>query len=338
MRKNFTALAAAALALGAGSAFAADLPSRRAPAYLPPPPPPPLWTGFYVGLNAGGVFGGDDSATVAGSPFFLAPIPAFTTGLGPLPGAAAATASAGLGGVQSLNPGGFIGGGQIGYNYQFSPAFLAGLEADIQGVTGGATGASSNALGLNPSLTWGAGNTLATSVSVSKSLNYLGTVRGRLGYLVTPTLLAFVSGGLAYGGVSSSASILQNISGPVDGVFFPGQGGIAGAYFTSSAFSDTRVGWTVGAGAEWMFLPNWSAKIEYLYYDLGQINFGAGALAAPITGPGGYFPGAAAGGFPPGVFYALGTNVSERFNGHIVRAGLNYHFNLGAPAPVVAKY
>ena len=53
--KDFFAVSAVALALSAGSAMAADLPSRKeAPVYVPPPPPPPMWTGFYVGVNIGG--------------------------------------------------------------------------------------------------------------------------------------------------------------------------------------------------------------------------------------------------------------------------------------------
>jgi outer membrane immunogenic protein len=72
-----------------------------------------------------------------------------------------------------------------------------------------------------------------------------------------------------------------------------------------------------------MFWPNWSAKVEYLYYDLGRVAYSAGVRAAATNG-----------GIP------VWTHVSQattRFNGNIVRAGVNYHFNWGAP-PVVAKY
>jgi outer membrane immunogenic protein len=56
MKKALFSATAIALALTAGSTFAADLPSRKeAPIYVPPPPPP-MWTGFYVGLNAGGAW------------------------------------------------------------------------------------------------------------------------------------------------------------------------------------------------------------------------------------------------------------------------------------------
>ena len=82
-----------------------------------------------------------------------------------------------------------------------------------------------------------------------------------------------------------------------------------------------RLGWTAGAGVEWAFDPRWSVKGEYLRYDLGAANTAnVGAL-----------------------FYATRTGLSSAgysapFNGNIVRAGVNYHFNFGVPALVAAKY
>jgi outer membrane immunogenic protein len=73
-----------------------------------------------------------------------------------------------------------------------------------------------------------------------------------------------------------------------------------------------------------MFLPNWSAKVEYLYYDLGTVN--TNQLLTQIN--------VGAGGIPWG---AATVHSSTRFNGNVVRAGINYHFNWGA-APVVARY
>ena len=79
---------------------------------------------------------------------------------------------------------------------------------------------------------------------------------------------------------------------------------------------------TAGGGVEWMFMPNWSGKLEYLYYDLGSVASPQTALSgAGATGP-----------------WAYTASTSARFNGHIVRAGLNYHFNWASPSPVVAKY
>lgn len=274
-------LSVTALALSAGAATAADLPSRKAP-LIPPPPPPPMWTGFYVGLNAGYTWA--DSNTVN----------LLSTDTGP-GGFTSGQAAGAIPSAFSLNRNGFIGGGQVGYNYQFSEKFVVGVEADIQGV----------ASSTNTASTFQAGIAFApTQTGVSTSLDYLGTVRGRIGYLVTPTLLLYGTGGLAYG----QANLSVNAFGPT---WAPPMAG-------SQTFSDTRAGWAAGGGAEWMFMPNWSAKVEYLYYDLGTVT-------------------------TPSIGYAYGANfttlaASQRFNGHVVRAGLNYHFNWAVPAPVVAKY
>jgi len=281
MTRHSLAVAAVALAVSAGSAFAADLPSRKAP-ILPPPPPPPLWTGFYVGLNAGYSWEERSNVAISTSSPFLGSALVGTAGLG-------------------SSSDGFIGGGQIGYNYQFGNSFLVGIEADIQGLASNKGAGASSFSTAGP---WAGLN------SASKSIDYLGTVRGRIGYLVTPTLLLYGTGGLAYGQANVTGATVQTV------------GAFSGS--TSVSFSDTRVGWAAGGGAEWLFLPQWSAKVEYLYYDLGtvsaanQLSVSNGAATVPI-----------------GV-----TQASARFTGHVVRAGVNYHFNLFAPpaAPVVAKY
>ncbi len=294
----------AALALS-GSAFAADLPSRKAAPVYAPPPPVSTWTGFYVGLNAGGTWSESNTTIVGSGPFYLNPgyqnaalHSAYYNALsnGTLPGS---------------SNGGFIGGGQIGYNWQWGNSIVMGVEADIQGVTTGSTGNSGAA-----ALAVTNGPVISSSVSASRGMDYLGTVRGRLGYAITPTLLLFGSGGLAYGGVNSSVAISQGVN-----------SNILGAALGSGQFSDTRVGWTAGGGAEWMFMPNWSAKVEYLYYDLGSVTYNVSALS-PVIGTN---PNAGQ------IAFANAAQASTRFNGHIVRAGVNYHFNWGS-APVVAKF
>ena len=104
---------------------------------------------------------------------------------------------------------------------------------------------------------------------------------------------------------------------------------LTSAAFGAGNFSDTRVGWTAGAGLEWMFWPNWSTKVEYLYYDLGNVTFTNGVLATSYLTP------RLAG---PTLSAAVASQSRTRFDGHIVRVGVNYHFNWGAPAPVYAKY
>jgi outer membrane immunogenic protein len=91
----------------------------------------------------------------------------------------------------------------------------------------------------------------------------------------------------------------------------------------SADYNDARIGWTAGGGLEWMFAPNWSAKVEYLYYDLGTAS-AANVLSAAVP----------AGSLLYGAFYKTSTH----FNGQVVRAGLNYHFQWFSPATVVAKY
>lgn len=287
------ALSVAALAVAlTGSALAADLPSYKSPP-PPPLPPPPLWTGFYVGLNAGGTWTSSNSTQVG-------TFPIGQPGLNPAVVPQLALLASGS--IPSRNNSGFIGGGQIGYNWQFyNGAVLAGVEADIQG----------NAYGNNTTnFTTAAvvvGVPVISNTALARSVDYIGTVRGRLGWLFTPTLLVYGTGGLAYGGVTTNTTMFQ-----------AGTNGFSG--FGATSFSDTRVGWTAGGGLEWMFMPRWSAKVEYLYYDLGTVST-SGALTS---------------GFFPVATYGF-TQQSTRFNGNIVRAGVNYHFNWGAP-PVVAKY
>jgi outer membrane immunogenic protein len=302
-----------ALAVAAGSAAAADLPSRKAPPPAFVPPPPPMWTGFYAGLNAGYGFGTGTNATTIGNAYdqfytsyFNQPgwPPLLVAGYGGLMMANSGTAS--------LSPNGFIGGGQIGYNWQFYNNFVVGVEADIQGVA--ASGGNANAVGIGFVPADDRGVTIANA---SRRLDYLGTVRGRLGWLFTPTLLLYGTGGLAYGGVNVATNLMS-----VEqlGAAFVDRDGLG---FGGAAFSDTRVGWTAGGGLEWMFWPNWSAKVEYLYYDLGSV-------ALPTTPVIGIGPGGA-------LDWSYAATSRTRFDGHIVRAGVNYHFNWGA-APVMAKY
>jgi len=273
-----------------GSALAADLPRYKAPP--PPPPPPPMWTGFYVGLNAGGTWSSSNSVRVGTLPIAQP---------GADPAVVPQLALLASGSLSSRNNGGFIGGGQIGYNWQFYNSFVGGVEADIQGIA-----RSNNSTNFTTAAVV-VGVPVISNTALARSLDYIGTVRGRLGWLFTPTLLAYGTGGLAYGGVNISTSVFQ-----------AGTNGFSG--FGATSFADTRVGWTVGGGLEWMFWPNWSAKVEYLYYDLGNVST-SGALTSA------FFPIAT---------YGI-TQQTTRFNGNIVRAGVNYHFNWGT-APIVAKY
>ena len=290
MRRLSLALISAVSAIALTQfASAADLP-RKAPAYQPPPPPPVLtWTGWYAGLNAGVHCFASNDIDVVSTGVFNPP-----GGFNPsIMNQGAAGATTNLSGNGNDRCGG-IGGGQLGYNWQWGPNWLWGVETDIQGVVG------SDDFTGNTSVIANNGEPIRTHIDASKRTEWLGTLRARLGWLATPTLLLYATGGLAYGGVKSDIAITQ--SHQVSDTF--------GA--TSGDFSETRAGWTVGGGLEWLMGPHWTAKVEYLYYDLGDISYNAGTLNAAF-----------ADGF---VRYGISPHVSTRFNGNIARLGVNYKF------------
>ena len=275
-------------------ASAADLPSRAVAPVYAPPAVAISWTGFYAGVNAGYEFGAGGGTNTGTTPVFAAPT--FATEL--TLSQALATGNAGG------RPNGFIGGGQIGYNYQIHSNIVAGFEADIQGLAGAkSTGVFSGA-GVPVGFP---AETITSTVTATKRVSYIGTVRGRLGYTITPAFLVYATGGFAYGGVNSSTTINQNNT------------GLGTAPFASSASqSHTGTGYTVGGGLEYKISPNLSAKLEYLYYDLGSVRYGLPRLANAAL-------------------YASDPFASARFKGNIVRVGLNYDFT-SYVAPVVARY
>jgi outer membrane immunogenic protein len=307
--KTFKA-ALSLLLISSVSAIAADLPSIKS---APVTAPAPMWTGFYAGLNAGGTWANNSTANV--QTWNLSSYEGSVSN-GNLASAALFSGS----GTNSSNSGGFIGGGQIGYNWQVSGSrpgwnLVTGVEADIEGIAGSAgTANRRNGVptddGANPV-------SLLSNQSAQSNLQYLGTVRGRLGILAKPALLIYGTGGLAYGGVSASIQNTQFWLAPTCGCDY--------LIFGNGSTSNTQVGWTAGGGFEWLFMPNWSLKTEYLYYDLGNI---AGSFVNTYAG----FNQASG---DSGI-QSL-TNYSGRITGNIVRAGVNYHFNL-ASTPVGAKF
>ena len=307
--KKSVSLAALLLALSFSPAIAADIPTKKEPVVVPVAAPP--WTGGYVGINAGGVFGNNSSVNATSWNTYL---PASNANL------ALAALLSGNGTGKSGNAG-FIGGGQIGYNWQAGYrgyGFVSGIEADIQGFAG----SGSNASRWTAANTDNFGNpvTLLSNQSGSANLSYIGTVRGRVGWLAMPSLLVYGTGGLAYGGVNAR---IQNTQ------FWTTTGGVQlGANSVMSgtgSYSATQVGWAAGGGLEWMFMPNWSAKAEYLYYDLGRVS---GNVVNNYYGTG-TFAGS------NGIQNI--TNYTARASGNIIRAGVNYHLNF-ATAPVIAKF
>ena len=314
MQKS-SSLFALLVALPPSAAIAADLPSQKTPVI--DDAASVVWTGAYVGLNAGGIWGLSNNSYISSWPSYISPF-------NPPPNPSAppdysAAAILGITGTRSTPGGvGFLGGGQAGYKQQFNEVLVSGVEADIQGVA--FSNGTSAPYWINVPIT-GANllhHAYLTGTSVGKNLTYLSTVRGQIGYLVRPALLLYVTGGLAFGGVSLS------LNGSQTGFnVHPDFLGVGPGY---SSLNGTQVGWTAGGGVEWMFMPNWSARAEFIYYDLGSVRTNAG-----------YTVDAQIHGAPQGINFINGSQVSSQFNGNVARLGVNYHFNLG-PAPVLAKY
>ncbi len=205
-------IAAITLIAMSSTAMAADLPAK-APAYVAPAPVY-NWTGFYIGGHIGGAFTGSNTVD---------------TNIGTL--------------VRDNNNSAFLGGGQVGADYQFSSNWLIGVEGQISGT-------SNNERHFSDPV----------GISGRDRSNWLASVTGRLGYTWGPGLLYF-KGGVAFRD-NSDLSVV----------------GLPGG--TTIALDRNDTGYTVGGGLEYMFAPAWSAKIEYQYYnfDRTSIAFNGGPL------------------------------------------------------------
>jgi outer membrane immunogenic protein len=215
-------LAAFVLAASAVSALAGDLPDfKSAPA--PIAPPPPLgWTGAYVGVYGGGVF-------------------ATTNSTGP------------IGDHYNQSPGGGAFGGLVGYNIQYRPNWVGGIEGE-----GGWQGYKTTTGFID--------QVSGDSIRQTVDTNYSARIRGRLGYAFGDRALLFVAGGLAFSDISASQYDVTAGSGP---------------------YSRTRdfIGGTIGGGLDYAFMPNWIGRIEYIYDNYPGMNYGFSAMPpAPAGG------------------------------------------------------
>jgi outer membrane immunogenic protein len=265
-----TAALALAAAVLVGPAQAADLVTKA------PTPAQAVsigWSGFYAGVNAGASFAPSD---ISYSNEFTA------------------TNTAGIAGPNGRSS--FIGGAQIGYNWQFG-AWVLGGEADIMF-------RKSN---VSEVLTFGDqptppespfGSVFTDRTYMKTEQNWLGTLRARLGY-ASGNYLVYATGGLAYGDVKHS--YLE--------ILAPGKPPSPFSRLISE--SGTQTGWTVGAGAEMRLNAQWSAGVEYLYVDLGKTTLHAGETVIWVPFP--------------------SSTMSVRDDSHIVRFKLNYTFGGGAP-------
>jgi outer membrane immunogenic protein len=203
------------------AASAADLPVKAPMRVVQPVPVPFTWTGFYVGGSVGLISQGTVGTDLDNDPRLGQAGPGSTYGITGSPGA--------------------IFGVNAGYNYQFAPNWVVGIEADIAGSTLKNTvnqTATNNSEG--GTCRWG----------FQSRLSALGTVRGRIGYAFDRALL-YATGGLAYGRVHNSAISDSNES---------------GQQYDSTKW---KTGWTAGGGLEYAITNNWTVRCEALYVDLG---------------------------------------------------------------------
>lgn len=230
IRSGAPAFAIAAFTLTTGVALAADLPSppiypKAAPAVYQAPR---SWSGCYLGGNIGGGWDSihDNGVAFAGVPF----VPPVDYG--------------------SSSGAGFIGGGQVGCDYQFTSNWVIG----IQGKADFGTISSTNPVVVVPGIT------------ASYQLKNTEDLTARIGYAFSPAILAYAKGGAAWTNVSASS--------------------VAPGAVTGETASFTRSGFTVGAGLEWKFAQSWSLFGEYNYLDFGtkSSNLYSTGLANPAWG------------------------------------------------------
>jgi len=247
MRKLFiTTAALSGLAATSMAANAADVTAAPPPAYAPQQF---NWTGFYLGGNIGGAWARRDVT----DSFF---------GVNFNPG---------------TNDGVFIGGGQVGYNWQLGWAVL-GIEADFDGA------ANNNNTGTVFIPTLG-------SIQVTSNNRWITTLAARFGVMNGPWLFYGKVGG---GWVGSDDFTVTNVT--------------TGSTITLSNNNNTNTGWLVGAGIEWAFAGNWSAKVEYNYLGLDDRTF-----TVPAASP----------------FLAGETFTQTNRNVQMLKVGINYRFNWG---------
>jgi len=209
-------------------AAAADIPARVVPVKAPVVAAAYDWTGFYIGIHAGGAWLDHKQSTIQNN--------GTCNTLGTAPTSVANCSLTAFGGIV---------GGFAGYNVQ-SGRVVYGIEVD-----GSWTGLKKSV--TTPDFTGISG---ADQVTFTGRVDWLATVRGRLGITMSPTLL-YVTGGAAFGGVKSSWT--DNDPAPSN---------------TTLAVDKVKVGWVAGGGIEHAFARNWLVRVEGLYHDLGKVSAG----------------------------------------------------------------
>ena len=236
----------------------------------PVAPPLPSWTGFYVGGDVGGAWRAADTVTWVDPNFLLG-----------VPGAVPSPLL-----LPTKSSSGFVGGFHAGYNWQFAPAWVLGVEGDFTWPN------IREDSFLTPAIQPpGAAN--HTFLSASTRNNWLASVRARLGVVGWNTLW-YVTGGAAWTEES-----------------YAGQGQFFNGFSDLASFHQTKAGWVAGGGAEYMINPNWLLRAEYLYY---KFDSGGASGGLPYFGPTAF--GVAAPTFTWG----------NNYNIQAVRVGASYKF------------
>jgi outer membrane immunogenic protein len=286
------------------------------------------WTGIYVGVNGG--YGYNDANYSTSSGYGVGNYDYNFSG-GQSDKSSSVTYSSN---TNPLTVNGPLAGGQVGYNYQFANNMIIGAEADMD-----YTDFSNNSRYSRNVYASVSGNSNGSSANMYTGNNYnrvgvdwLGTIRGRVGYAIG-SFLPYATAGFAYGGLSSSASS-QN-------------GTTFGSYSTSNSYSQAYgmgggstnsnlgIGWAAGVGAEYLIANNWSMKAEYLYTSIGDLYIPGTITTSNNTGS--TSNGSSSGGGGRAVNYSTGyiANIGV----HQARFGLNYHTEWLAVHPTVAaKY
>lgn len=206
----------------------------------------PNWAGLYIGAHVGGATGEWDGRTT-----FTDPVAGVLPGLWANPN-------------QSIDADGWVAGGQIGYNLQ-RDAFVFGIEADVSWSDLNGEGTFST-LGVDDRYNW----------KIKTELDAFGTVRGRLGFLVSPSLLLYGTGGFAWARTSGDLTVSHT--------WVPDPAASFGVTARGSA-RETHIGWTAGAGAELMLAKNWTVKAEWLHVDLGSEDYHLKGTSVPGGSP-----------------------------------------------------
>jgi outer membrane immunogenic protein len=245
-----------------------------------PPPATANWNGFYVGGNAG--------VAIARNPTVDTIL--FDAGAFP------------VGGRDSYNhvPLGGLFGVQAGANWRLAPSWLIGAEADWQWSRQTDFACISECLPAAFPGIPGILSGVLMGMTDSQTMKWLATARARFGWIAPNGSLWYVTGGAAWGQVEDSIGVAATA------------GVLATGAPTVANFSHSKVGWTVGGGAELPLWSRWSVKAEYLYVDLGSVTDAFTTPLDIVT----QFPAT-----------SLTASTSFNIHDHIVRFGLNYHFN-----------